>query len=301
MFMLTSSLAIEWFTATVKETAIEEFDEVKKQRDAFIILIEHLRAIVDAKLKRFISVISGSPSSKFKPHHFGKALSPKEQIALMVQFTHKYFSDGSAASDQIQLAIYKPSDDEKRLELLASTDGKDPLTLDSRIAQFMRIGHADGARTEAIKAYNKPGDTVIRVVEDCRKQSLVTERDGTKSFEYLYPDQEKELGSLVVFKHKFDSMSSSQALIITIAAKKLGNFKEKDEEVYKSFLTEIAKRIEFELVSSRLCPDEKPVSKKLPRASQQNVSTLAENISGAYVKEKTSSGREKIRPPGGDS
>jgi len=217
-------------------TSRQQSDELKRQRDAWVRLLVHIRNIIDKKMKRVETLAKNATVSH---EEFVTALNPDEQVMLILQSIYEFFKFELHALDpnaQLRLALYMR--EEGRMAPAYSWNGSIKNCVSTNTKQ-MELGSPDGVISVVVQCYNIKGDTGVIIIPDC---------DADKGFEFFRPEQKKYLKSMLALKYRTEHDGTADALVLALDCDRTDFFDTGRSEELKTFLFEMMKRIDYELV-----------------------------------------------------
>lgn len=212
---------------------------VTRQRDIFQQMGSQIGVLITEKSDRFTTCsLAETGGDKWKA--LAWALSPQEQLNLIVQQIWTFVHTNYPASEKLRFGLYIQSDDDPdKLICAFSWDGKKPNCINSS-AEHLSISDPDGIKSLVLDCYHKPGGQPSIIISD----TIQASNEGR--FNFFRPAQREYLKSIFVMKYKATIEERKRPMIFSIDSSIPAFFKEKDEDFLKGFLLEMGRRMEYE-------------------------------------------------------
>jgi hypothetical protein len=212
-------------------------ETLARQRNAWLTLTAYIRKIVDQKMRRVVQALGGK--NRPSKEDLIAALDPSAQLHLIVTTIHHYFLGKAKPNEQIRLGIYVRDElTPNQLKRIYAWDGQKTDCFSTRVLELARLDDPNGMQSQLVRCFHSSAKTII--IESC------LEAAKTGDF-HFFPGQERYLRSMILYKHVFEHDGTHDALIITLDSSQEFLFMNRDEEEIATFLSEMMKRIEFEL------------------------------------------------------
>lgn len=182
------------------------------------------------------------------------ALDPAKQIVLLVNLIHEFFMPDQVPVDFVlRLGLFaRDPNDRTRLMTVHSWDGAKTDCFNPKSKEFLKLDNPQGSYSTIVRCFHSTEGFIL--VPDCHK----AQADG--KFTFFYPGQEKNVGSVVTYKHLFRNAAGEEdAMVVMLVASKPNYFTDKDREEIRQFLKEMLTRLELEwMISEALTKIEQP-------------------------------------------
>jgi hypothetical protein len=166
------------------------------------------------------------------------ALSPQDQIQLIVHSVFQYFARRKQPDRQLRLGMYgRHPTEPNRLQRIYAWDGETRDCFSDRVLDIVRLDDPNGIRSQLVRCFHSQGNIII--LESCPEAAARGE------FEF-FPGQSEYLKSMVVFKHVL-GRGRGDVLMLTLDSAHERLFRLIDEEEIRVLLLEMLKRIEYEM------------------------------------------------------
>jgi hypothetical protein len=171
-----------------------------------------------------------------------KAFANRDQPQLVLKIIYDQFKKGFGGKRMRVSVFGKSSAPYPHLEPLFSYDGKDVGCIVSTPESF-RLDTDSENKAEVVKHFSA-ADHTFKLIGDCHSDP---------SFTHFKPSEKGLLKSMLLFKHKMESVDSS--IILALDCDICGHFKNEMLEEYTHFVVEMMHRLEYELLALQVVQD----------------------------------------------
>jgi hypothetical protein len=239
--LISAGIGSKWLLSLAKEITASRFSELEKQaqqsakeRDIALNAEALIGEVMHAKLSRLANRIRLGKGTLIE------ALFPKQQIHILIQTLHRHFSKRLISSKRLRIGIYMIAEDGKTLEPAYSWDGANLNCFSNKHRDLMKISNPGGGRSVVVECW-------------LAQEPFIFISDGEASqrmgkFRYFYSGQEKELRSMVAYRHNLSEISASDAFIMTLDSNQADFFSADIESECRLLMPAFSRRIELELL-----------------------------------------------------
>jgi hypothetical protein len=246
--VISAGVGSKWLLSVAKEISSARVSELmaiiqgaNKERDIALTAEALIREVMRAKLLRL------AQRKRTGLGTLEDALAPRKQIHVLIQVLHGHFAKRVQPGKRLRIGVYMLAEDGKTLEAVFSWDGNKTECFSNQHRDFMKITNPGGARSVVVECWLAADP--FQFVADGEE----AQRRGT--FRYFYAGQEKDLRSMVAYRHNLSELSAEDAFVITLDSDQPSLFSTDMETECRLLLPAFSRRIELELFAVPVTPN----------------------------------------------
>ena len=240
--LIAIGIGSRWLLSLAKDISAARIADLEtqaqknaKERDIALIAEALIGEVMRAKLSRLANRRLTGKGTLIE------ALSPQQQIHILIQTLHRHFLKRLTTGKRLRIGIYMLAEDGKTLEPAYSWDGTSLNCFSNKHRDFMKTSNPGGGRSVVVECW-------------LAQEPFIFVSDGEASqragkFRYFYLGQEKELCSMVAYRHNLSELSAEDAFIMTLDSNQVGFFSSDVESECRLLMPAFSRRIELELLA----------------------------------------------------